>query len=119
MNEIKNATIKSARITTSDHGLLDCWLELAYGGSLCQGFGGYALYLPKTFKRHDVMSVAGHHLFRIMEICGVSSWDKVSGCNIRVQLSDQGTVETIGHIIEDDWYTPSSDFKKALEKQTK
>lgn len=43
---IKNAVIKSAVIDSDDMGLLTVWLHLDYGGS-GQGFGGYALYLPK------------------------------------------------------------------------
>ena len=46
--EIKNAVIKKATITNDDHGLLSAWLDLDYGGS-GQGFGGYSLYLPKSF----------------------------------------------------------------------
>ena len=46
--ETKNAVIESARLTTDDHGCLSAWLMLDYGGS-GQGFGGYALYLPRSF----------------------------------------------------------------------
>lgn len=45
--ETKNAVIESARISSDDYGLLSAWLVLDYGGS-GQGFGGYALYLPKS-----------------------------------------------------------------------
>ena len=32
MNEIRNAVIESAEISSSEKGLLDCWLSLDYGG---------------------------------------------------------------------------------------
>ena len=111
---IKNAIIKRAEITTGDRGFLDCWLELDYGNSTGQGFGGYALYLPKSFKHHSVMSVAGHHIFRIMEIAGVEKWSELTGRTIRVKTEgDWGGILQVGHIINEDWYCPKDDFAKA------
>lgn len=108
--EIKNAVIKSARITTDDHNLLTAWLELDYGGSN-QGFGGYALYLPKSFTHHTLESVAGHFLFRVMEVGGVQSWDRLPGKTVRVR-ANHSKVEAIGHIVKDDWFAPADDFAK-------
>ena len=85
-HEIKNAVIVSASITTEDHGLLTAWLTLDYGGS-CQGFGGVALYLPKSFNHHTLNSPAGHFIFRCMEIAGVCKWDDIIGKTIRVKSS--------------------------------
>lgn len=110
MNEaIKNAVIKSARITADDHGVLMAWLDLDYGGA-GQGFGGYSLYLPKSFKHHQLESVAGHFIWRCMEIAGASRWDQIPGKTIRVQATHCG-VTAIGHIVKDDWFNPSEDFK--------
>jgi hypothetical protein len=117
--EIKNAVISSAEISKSDHGILDCWLYLDYGG-MSQGFGGYALYLPKTFEHHDIMSVAGHHIFRILEIAGVEEWSKLKGKTIRVKTDGSGfgsLIKSIGHIVNEDWYCPKEDFSKALENK--
>jgi hypothetical protein len=108
--EIKNAVIKSAEISTSDRGILDCWLYLDYGGS-GQGFGGYALYLPKSFTHHKLLSVAGHHIFRIMEIAEVEKWSQLKGKTIRVESSYTEVVR-IGHIVKNDWYCPKEDFSK-------
>ena len=109
MVEIKNAVIKKATITSEDHGVLMAWLYLDYGGSE-QGFGGYSLYLPKSFNHHKIESVAGHFIFRCMEIAGVTSWEKLAGKTIRVK-ADRIKVESIGHIVKDDWFNPSEDFK--------
>lgn len=107
--EIKNAVVESAVITADDHGLLSAWLHLSYGGS-GQGFGGYALYLPKSFKHHELKSVAGHFIWRCMEIAGVTQWNHLPGKAIRVRADHSG-VEAIGHIVKDDWFSPRDDFE--------
>ncbi len=116
----QNAIIDSAQITTEDHGLLTAWLTLDYGG-MCQGFGGYGLYLPKSFKHHTLQSVAGHFIWRVMEIAGVSKWSDLKGKTIRVRSSFSG-VEAIGHIVNEDWFYPARDFAstefESTEKQT-
>lgn len=115
---INNAVIESAEITTNERGLLDCWLMLDYGGS-GQGFGGFALYLPKSFSHHRLESPAGHHIFRIMEVAGVTDWSKLKGRTIRVRTDSEsdlgGSIEAIGHIVKDDWFCPSEDYS-ALKK---
>lgn len=113
--EIRNAIIKSATLTCDDHGLLSSWLQLDYGNS-GQGFGGYALYLPKSWKHHKMdSSFAGHWIWRCMEVAGVTSWDKLVGKTIRVRLDKPGLsvmIEAIGHIVKDDWFCPREDFEQ-------
>lgn len=108
--EIKNAVIKSAEISNDDHGVLSAWIHLDFGGS-GQGFGGYALYLPKSFKHHKENSdYAGRFIWRVMEIAGVSKWSQLEGRTIRAK-ADWSSVKAIGHILKDDWFTPETDFK--------
>jgi hypothetical protein len=83
---------------------------LDYGGT-CQGFGGYAVYLPKSCTQHKLDSVAGHFIFRVMEIAGVTEWSELAGKTIRANC-DHTRVESIGHIVKDDWFCPSEDFKR-------
>jgi len=108
--EIKNAIIESVRLTTSDYGLLSAWLTLGYGGS-GQGFGGYSLYLPKSFRKAtNQYNYAGHFIYRCMEIAGVEEWSDLPGKNIRVKAS-MDHIHAIGHIIKDDWFDPTADFE--------
>ena len=113
---IKNAVIKTASITSDDHGLLSAWLTLNYGDG-GQGFGGLALYLPKSFTHHELKSVAGHFIWRCMEVADVTEWSRLKGKTIRVETDSDsefgGSIQAIGHIVKNDWFNPSKDFEKA------
>lgn len=114
MEDIKerNAIIESATITNDDHGVLSAWVHLNYGGS-GQGFGGHVLYLPTDFKNHDPSgpNYCGHFIWRVMEVAGVSEWGKLSGKTVRVRC-EHSKVHAIGHIVKNDWFTPSDDFAR-------
>ena len=108
--DIQNAIIESATIS-SERGILSAWLYLKYNGS-GQGFGGYVLYLPQGLTHlANRKNYAGHFIFRCMEIAGVSRWEDLKGRAIRVKGS-YGGIESIGHIIKDDWFDPKKDFQE-------
>jgi hypothetical protein len=111
--ELENAIIEYAEINNDDHGLLTAWIRLKYK-SCNQGFGGYALYLPVGCRHHKLESLAGHFIWRVMEIAGVTEWSKLKGRTIRVRRN-RGKVWEIGHIINDDWFCPARDFDPATE----
>lgn len=110
--ETVNAIIKSARISADDHNLLSAWLDLDYGG--CgQGFGGYTLYLPSSFTHHAgsmKANYAGHFIWRVMEVAGVTTWSALPGKTVRVR-KEHSKVHAIGHIVKEDWFDPSTDFE--------
>jgi len=111
MNKIQNAVIENVTIFKEDYGCLTVWLLLDYGeNGIKPGFGGYPLYYPKNLKFHKIESVAGHFLWRVMEIAGVNRWEHLKGQTIRVKETCFG-IEAIGHIIKEDWFNPSKDLK--------
>lgn len=108
--EQRNAIIESARIDTGDRGLLTAWLHITYGSAAAQGFGGYALYLPKDYVHTGGVNYAGLFIFRVMQIAGVSDWSHLAGKTIRV-IGNQGGIEQIGHIVKEDWFNPKAEFE--------
>lgn len=116
MTVIVNAVIESAEITSDDHGLLSAWVHLNYGGS-GQGFGGYVLYVPASSPHFKLESCAGHFIWRVMEVAGVTNWSQLRGKTIRVKKDREfGRIISIGHIVKDDWFDPDHDFAP-LRKQ--
>ena len=115
---IQNAIIESVSIVCGDHahGALSSWLMFDFG-DFHQGFGGWSLYLPKDFTHHKLASLAGHWIYRCMEIAGVDDWDKMAGKAIRVSRKDgfNGEIIGIGHITKDDWFYPEKDFQQYNE----
>lgn len=113
-DQVMNAKIESTRIGNDDHGSLDIYVFVDHECGH-QGFGGWALYLPKGFTHHEMNSIAGHHLWRIMEIADVETWDKLPGEAIRVRI-ENGFIVAIGHIVKEDWYEPRIDFKESRKE---
>lgn len=114
--ETKNAVITGASITNDDHGLLSAWVSLDYGGA-GQGFGGYSLYLPKSFKHaRNQANYAGHFIWRVMEVAGVSEWAQLKGKAVRVKANHSGVAE-LGHIVKNDWFNPTKEFNLLAGKE--
>ena len=111
MSEVKVAVIESAHFDT-DRGLLSAWLQLSYSSGSGQGFGGYALYLPNSYSHaNQGGNYAGHFIWRCLQIAGVGDWSELKGQYVRVKATDS-KVEAIGHIMNDDWFSPDEEFLK-------
>jgi hypothetical protein len=112
-----NAVIEKVSLTNDDHGLLSAWLHLSYGGG-GQGFGGYALYLPKDFthSKDKHGDICGHFIWRCLEVGGVTEWSSLVGKTIRVRKDNEwGSIISIGHIVKDDWFEPTKEFDELLK----
>ena len=116
---IRNAIIENISLRISD-GVLTVWLHLKYGDKTEQSFGGYALYLSKVYKHHtNKGDLAGHFIYRCMEIADVENWKDIKGKSIRIEYEEgvgfERKILAIGHIIENDWFNPSEDFGRILK----
>lgn len=92
--EIQNAKISGTSIGFDDRGP-SFWVHVDYGGA-GQGFGGYRLGGAFT----------DYVLFGILKAVGVDLWENLKGKPVRVKIED-GTIKSIGHFLEDKWFTPS------------
>lgn len=111
--ETRNAIIENITISSEDHGVLDAWIFLDYGGS-GQGFGGYVLYKPESKYNQDFdhqWNFAGHFIWKVMEVAGVTRWENLKGKTIRVK-AEQNHIHAIGHIVKDIWFCPAEEFAK-------
>ena len=109
MRKICNARIESVSLSIADHGVLSGWLYLDYGGS-GQGFGGHSLYALARGFDGNIGNHCGHFITRCCQIAGVDKWEDLKGKTIRAD-ADHGKVHGIGHILKDDWFYPSEDWK--------
>lgn len=106
---IQNATIEEVSLSSADHGLLSSFVHLDYGDGGHQGFGGYALYNPRY--KDSQGNYAGHWIWRVMEVAGVTDWNKLKGRNVRAVI-ENGVVVSIGHITKDIWFNVKQEFEE-------
>lgn len=108
MKNFQNAIIEECNIGISDRGTLRASILLKFGdGSTHQGFGCDTLYLNKSFTHHKIESMAGHFIYRIMEVADVENWNDLVGKSLRFVHTDElnPRIKEIGHIIKDDWFS--------------
>lgn len=110
--EIHNAKIESTRLgIVEDHGFLDAALCVSWD-PYEQVFGGWLLQRDPASEQYDINGPAGHFIFRVLQIAGVSSWEELAGRYIRICYDrESGRIIGIGHIVDDDWFYPNKDFK--------
>lgn len=112
--ETKNARIESTMLGTEDHGILTCYLTVAYDKCLRQGFGGYALdRFDKTRDCRIGTAYGMEFVSRIMQTIGVEKWEDLKGKYCRIR-GNSVKIYAIGHITDDVWFSPD-DIKYLAE----
>jgi hypothetical protein len=105
--------IQNGIIINSDlniiNGFLDCSITIKLEEGGVQKLEGGCLYMPETYRNHNIRSFAGHWIYNIMKIAGVNRWNEVVGKSIRVSNTPY-RIDGIGHIIESIWFYPNRDF---------
>lgn len=92
MNDTFNARIRSTFLGPEDHGIPTCAIQLDHEGGT-QGFGGYDLRCyPNAW--HQILAVVG-----------AKSWEDLVGKNVRARRNSKRMIESIGHIVEDRWFS--------------
>lgn len=92
--ETKNGIIENVFLGYEGHGLLTCMIDINYGDSSSQGYGGYHLsgeYTDKTIRG-------------LLKTVGVESWDALKKKHVRVQIVN-GRITSIGNIMKDMWFS--------------
>lgn len=101
--EISNAVIRSVELGIEDHGILTAFLHLEHERGH-QGFGGYILYSPNSGR-----DVSGKFIWRCLEVLEVRDWNDLKGKSLRIKIGE-GLIRSIGHVIKDQWFTPSEEL---------
>jgi len=112
--EIKNAVIKSARISLENRALT---VTLYFDCGDLKPFPGRAFGLRRVYLEDigcNEKNYAGHFLFRVLEIAGADDWDQLKGRAIRVAINDD-CIYAIGHIVDESWFNPEHDFAEAKQ----
>lgn len=107
MSIIKNAKITKVELGMNDRDIYTFTWWLDYVGT-SQGWGGYNLNNPK---------VNPELIPKLLRAAGVHDWSELKGKYIRVQSDHDflnSKIEKVGHIIEDIWVDPITDFYVAI-----
>ena len=90
-----NAKIESTMLGIEDHGIMTFFINLTMDRS-GQSFGGYCLKGDKSIEA----------VRKVLETVGVDKWEDLKGKYIRIRKIDEySTIEAIGHIVEDRWWS--------------
>ena len=106
---VENGKIESTMLGYEDHGILTCFLRLAFNGS-GQGFGGYALDgKPGDDGVRRGTAFGTEFIAQVMRTLEVDSWEKLPGTHCRARRKNEfGDIVEIGHIFKDKWFNPKS-----------
>ena len=110
--DIRNAKIEDTMLGIEDHGIFTSMIQLDYGDSSHQGFGGYVLG----------GSFGVDYIKGLLNVVGVEKWEDLVGKYIRVKIDNtdgwNGKIIGIGNITKDEWFYPEEEaqkYKKSAE----
>jgi hypothetical protein len=108
-----NAVIEQFSVAISE-GILTSVITLrgTFGRVI---FGGYALYLNPAYKNHRLESLAGHFLFKVLQVAGTADSNDLAGRLIRIRQQGERVI-AIGHPIDDVWFVPEEDFAEVIAR---
>lgn len=114
--EIRNARISGTFLGVEDHGILTAYVNLEWQGG-GQSFGGYALdeWSPGAKTRFGT-AYGMEFVKRTIATVGAASWEAMKGKHVRID-HDWGKVYSIGHITDDEWFTPEEDLARFLAEK--
>lgn len=106
---ITNAKISNTMLGIEDHGILTFSLSMTWG-SAGQGFGGYALDQGAGEKSSGKCMLS---IRKVLETVGVEKWEDLKGQLVRIRKSNEftGSIDAIGHIIDDKWFNIKEYFQ--------
>ena len=117
--KIENAKITSTSISMADHGCLSISICVEGNGWACN-IGGWLNgvgYLGATKWKGNGSAIVA--MMKIMDIVGVSEWEKIPGKYIRVKTEGWGgTIDEIGSLIEDKWFNLREFYKTDIGQAT-
>ena len=114
---ILNVKITDTRLTMRENGVLT--FHVFFEGQCTGGFGGYVIghgYLGAS--QFDATGSGLVAMMKVMDVVGISDWEKLPGQYIRIVDPGLGGVVTkIGNIIKDEWFDIDAFFKYEQSKQ--
>lgn len=106
--EIKNATIRSARVGYERGAFLIPSLQIVGDGWTC-GFGAYVCDKQGHLPTASSPSLTGFYIMRVLDTLCVESWNDLVGLPVRV-VFEGGKIIKIGHFLKDQWFCPNEEI---------
>lgn len=112
-----NATITAIRLGIEREFALTLWVDLDFGNSTGQAFGGACIGgVPgvKAGLHHEQRNIAAEYIVGVLRAAGCDDMSKLVGRNVRVRCDEASDkIVAIGHITKEDrWFTPAEAFKR-------
>lgn len=112
---VENAIVADIRVGLDEAGRLIGALVMQNSKGLVT-LGPHVLYAFQPLaERQDTGNVAGHWLYRLMQVTGSPGLAAGVGRTVRI-LHDGSSILAIGHSVKDDWFRPADEFAAIAER---